>query len=987
MKSKMDSNYSHVIKERLSSLILLLRKKYGFLLVLFIYLLSSSLWSIIELEKLYSFHAFVYDLGVQVSSLNSIARTYSIGRLLVLVPSSKPFTLFISYITLIFPDPGTFLYIQSFGTLLASIFIYLIANKKYGSELVSVLLAISFILFFPISWYLFFDFHIAGFFSTFFFAALYFMDTKPKLAWILYFLAATTNIVLAFMVFIFLIIREIDYLLSAPKHNRKIYFRKNMEKILLLIAPIPTILFAVWKVKLSGLSSFGGEADSTSHGIIFWYIENLKLLFNNGFIVLFMMAILFIVILALVIEKNEAVYIFSILPVSAFILFGGYPFSNIKVQYNGEYFTPLLFFLILIPTFSTRKKPDNKIKLNDPKERGNIRKKGILLFVILIIFMGIFYNPYGPLNNENLPGIDAYANFCHEINVTSSDRIANQFVGLIPRTSTVLIQDNEPQYSNRPRNFMFGPGNLPWLNTSFYDDGPTPASTIPQFIAVDVNNFEINGGGWYAFPFYNSTDGSMSTWFPYFYFHYHYGLLAYSYPFYLYELNYSGNTVISSGMNFIGSPYVYHESTATFYKFNGTLSNSTLLNTLYKVFLLPSNYEFSFGFTGLNLTGNISIQASNGISTFTRAFILNNYSGALNYSLNMTAIAPSDYTFSVVTSNLKGEITKYSSEFLAVSDFSPKTTGMIIYNYGKNSSESVPIRLTIKSSQIDYVNNSRWTNIAFFSGANLVDSWLESYNSTAAIFWINPGLILPNSLKDVTILAFQKDESVMNGISEGEAPELSHYYGQFDNGVHVFGSPNGGRGYYNFQGNVLNGYLRSISGGYGLPGGSILINNGLYLDGFNNGAAYEAVGTGGSVSNSVIMGWGFGSTQNTAGITLNGPSLGGYSDSIYVANSSGNSILTFGNESANHKTINLSNLNLEEENNVEITYGINQSVSIYANGRSQVIYSPVFSFQNYVGATVSYSSNTFKQRFSPEIFYLFIVPLTSSYVGLSYVID
>ena len=375
------------VEGALSHIVALIRKNYGFLLVIAIYILSSSFWSFIELQKLYSFHAFFYDLGAQISSLNSIARTYSISKLLILVPASKPFALFISYITLIFPDPSTFLYIQSFGTLLASIFIYLIANKKYGSELVSVLLAISFILFFPISWYLFFDFHIAGFFSTFFFAALYFMDTKPKLAWILYFLAATTNIVLAFMVFIFLIIREIDYLLSAPKHNRKIYFRKNMEKILLLIAPIPTILFAVWKVKLSGLSSFGGEADSTSHGIIFWYIENLKLLFNNGFIVLFMMAILFIVILALVIEKNEAVYIFSILPVSAFILFGGYPFSNIKVQYNGEYFTPLLFFLILIPTFSTRRKPDNKIKLNDPKERGNIRKKGILLFVILIIFM------------------------------------------------------------------------------------------------------------------------------------------------------------------------------------------------------------------------------------------------------------------------------------------------------------------------------------------------------------------------------------------------------------------------------------------------------------------------------------------------------------------------------------------------------------------------------------------------------------------------
>ena len=975
-------------KIKFSSISIVLKEYLCLIVVISAYVLFSILWSIIELQKLYSFHAFFYDLGAQVSSLNSIARTYSISELLVLVPASKPFTLFIAYITLIFPSPSTFLYLQSYGTLMASVFIYLISKRKYNSELISLALALSFIFFFPISWYLFFDFHIAGFFSTFFFAAFYFMDTRPKLSWILYFLSATTSIVLAFFVMTFIIIKEVDHLRRTSRQKQRVGFWKNLKKFALLSAPMPSIIFAGSQYRSAGLVSFNGGASSTSHSIISGYVGNLVSLLNNGFIIIFMMAILFIVIFALVIKKGEIIYILSILPVITFILFGGYSFSNIKVQYNGEYFTPILYFLILLPTFFVRKKDNEKITLNVPIQKSAIRKRGILLFVIIIIFMGIFYNPYGPLNNPNLPGINAYANFGHEINVTSSDRTANQFVSLVPRNSTVLIQDNEPQYANRPRNFIFGPGNLPWLNTSlFYDDGPEPTSTIPRFIAPDVNNAEIGGGGWYTFPFYNDTDGSMSTWFPYFYSHYHYGLLAYSYPFYLYKLNYSEGPVISSGMNFIGSPYVYHESSATLYNFNGSLSNLTLLNTLYKAFLLPANYAFFFSFIGNNLTGSISIEASNGVSTFTRCFNLSAYSGPLNYSLNMTVNAPSYYTFSIVTSGLKGEIKKYSTEYLTISDFFPKSVPMSIYNKGNNSSNSVPVLLTIKSSQLNYSNNKAWTNVAFFSGVNAVNSWLESFNSTAAIFWIDPGLILANSLKNITILAFQKDESLMNGISVGEAPELAHYYGQFDNGVHVFGSPNGGSGYYNFHANVLNRYLRSISGGYGLLGGSILINNGLYLDGFNNGTAYEAVGTGASVSNSVIMGWGFGSTQNTAGITLNGPSLGGYSDSIYVANSSGNSTLTFGNESTNHKTINLSNLNLEEENNVAITYGINRSVSVFSNGRIQTLSSPVFSFQNYVGATVSYTSNTFNLRFSPEIFYLFIVPLPSTYVVLSYDID
>ena len=311
----MKLNRSPRVKEELSSIIPALWKNYVLLLVLAVYILSSSLWSIIEIQKLYSFHAFVYDLGVQVASLNSISRTYSIGKLLVLVPASKPFTIFISYITLIFPDPGAFLYIQPFGTLLASVFIYLIAKRKFGSELISAALALSFIFFFPISWYLFFDFHIAGFFSTFFFAALYLMNTRPKLSWILYFFAATTNIVLAFFVMIFIIIYVVDHFLSTPGSNNGINSWKKSTKIFFLLAPIPPLIFAVWKIKLSGLASFDGGVSSTSNSIISGYIKDLILLFDNGFIILFLMAVLFIVIFALLIDKSEIIYMLSIFPV------------------------------------------------------------------------------------------------------------------------------------------------------------------------------------------------------------------------------------------------------------------------------------------------------------------------------------------------------------------------------------------------------------------------------------------------------------------------------------------------------------------------------------------------------------------------------------------------------------------------------------------------------------------------------------------------
>ena len=379
------------------------------------------------------------------------------------------------------------------------------------------------------------------------------------------------------------------------------------------------------------------------------------------------MAILFTVIIASVMNRNEMIYFIAILPVLAFVLFGGYPFANIKVQYNGEYFTPILFFLILIPNRVKYKDKTPEVGVSGKPFTSDIARKGMLIFVILVIFMGLFYNPYSPLNSPTLPGENAYANFYHQINVTSSDTIANEFVKLVPRNATVLVEDNEPQYSDRDRNFLFGPGNLPWLSTSFYDLGPEPSSVIPQYIAVDVNGWVVNHG-WYNFPFYNSSDGSMLTWFPYFYSHYHYGLLAYSYPFYLYKLNYNGSPLISSGLNFIGSEYVYHESTATLYDFNGSLSNWTLLNTLYKDYLLPENYRYSFGIDAQNLSGNLSLVATNGVSSFENSYAVRNLSGYADFSMNFTVTGPSDYTFSVVTSHLVGSIKEYRSESLNISN-------------------------------------------------------------------------------------------------------------------------------------------------------------------------------------------------------------------------------------------------------------------------------------------------------------------------------
>jgi len=634
--------------------------------VLLIYIVSSVIWFFLEVLKLDSYHAFVYDLGAQVSSLNSIAQTRSPLALLTLIPTNKPFVLVLAYITYLYNGPIVFLGIQSFGVLLASFFIYLLLLQRTGSETLSILSASSYIFFFPLSWYLFFDFHIAGFFGTFFFAGMYFMKQRRKLSFALFLLAASTSLVLAFFLFLYLFILIFRNSFEIRRENKNFSLTAYVRNFAFLIAPALTIIFAIYKIHAAGIVTLGNGTAVSGGSIILLYLSNLSAAFNNGFIVIFMVLILLIVIITLVIEKSDIVYLIAVLPVLFFMLFGGYPFWNIKVQYGGEYFTPIIFFLLIVgkPRNNSEACSKSNFSVDIP---NNSLKRGIILFFILVIFMGIFYNPYGPLNSPSLPGDNAYADFYHQINVTSSDTLANEFVNLVHSGNTVLIQDNEPQFSNRPRNFLFGPGNLPWLNTSFYyNDGPKPTSVIPQFMAVDVNNYEY-GQGWFKFPFYNGSDGSMATWFPYFYSHFNYGLLAYSYPFYLYEINYSGEPVINSGINFIGSPYVDHESSITLYEFNGSLYNWTLPNTLYKVYLLPGNYKFKFGFMAQDLSGNISLQVSDGATTFSRFFSMERFSGYKNDIMNFTVLSPSDYTFSAISYGLNGNITRYNAESLEIS--------------------------------------------------------------------------------------------------------------------------------------------------------------------------------------------------------------------------------------------------------------------------------------------------------------------------------
>ena len=143
-------------------------------------------------------------------------------------------------------------------------------------------------------------------------------------------------------------------------------------------------------------------------------------------------------------------------------------------------------------------------------------------------------------------------------------------------------------------------------------------------------------------------------------------------------------------------------------------------------------------------------------------------------------------------------------------------TPIVLYNISSATPASFQQMLTIPSSSLI---NSTYTNIRFRDGNyNLLVSWLESYTVSSAVFWILlPNGIAADSAMTVYMETGNLSDNFLDGITVGEAPQLSATYGQYDNGAIVFTN------YWNFAGTSL------PSGWINNGGVTATVNNGLTL--------------------------------------------------------------------------------------------------------------------------------------------------------------
>ena len=143
-------------------------------------------------------------------------------------------------------------------------------------------------------------------------------------------------------------------------------------------------------------------------------------------------------------------------------------------------------------------------------------------------------------------------------------------------------------------------------------------------------------------------------------------------------------------------------------------------------------------------------------------------------------------------------------------------TPIVLYNNTSSASPAPFQQMLIIPANTSI--NSTYTNIRFRDeNYKLLTSWLESHTTSSATIWV----VLPTGISSKSAMTIYMEtgnlsDNFLDGVTVGEAPQLSGTYGQYDNGAKVFGF------YENFAGTTLSSKWSVVG-----SGGSV--NNGLSI--------------------------------------------------------------------------------------------------------------------------------------------------------------
>ncbi len=214
------------------------------------------------------------------------------------------------------------------------------------------------------------------------------------------------------------------------------------------------------------------------------------------------------------------------------------------------------------------------------------------------------------------------------------------------------------------------------------------------------------------------------------------------------------------------------------------ISSATGANTTSLAFTLPSAITLTSGSTADIIIPSIACKASGVKLSMSVLLQYSTVGGPLPQTLNATGtLAGTSTTGSV------GTLTTGPTLPTGIEYYSQITVTNI-----QSTATPTPFQqmVNVSSSVYDgsYANLTgtySFQNVEFFyQNGTVIPSWLESYTANHALFWLKLGSIPAFSSITVYMGFAPTTTNLFNKVNDGEAPQLSSTYGEYDDGENVF---------------------------------------------------------------------------------------------------------------------------------------------------------------------------------------------------------
>lgn len=404
----------------------MLKCKHEFDIFLSVTILSSivfaSIYSLLTTMRLLSFHAGIFDLGVNSSLLYNVVKTGIPEHTFLThgVAMNKLIYIPLSALYAIYPHQITILTIQDFWISGGTPVLYCITKIVTKDRITSLFISLSYLIYYPMAGVYWFDFHFMAFFPTLFFLTFYFyLKGSKKISFFFGFLAMITDLLSPLIMLFFSI-----YVIVVGRRNNYTHYIKNTYVLGLMFSSgfillLSTLYFGInypTSYLNVGQQSFLAPIPNPiadKGGYIFGMTAP-TLLFSFASPETMMMTV----------------------PYFLFALKNNYfPYISTMFYQYPSLATPPIF----VSTVYGLKRITERI--SKVRIKKNMLKLSAIILILNVI-LALFLTPLGNFATDSGP-----YNTRENISANQTTIEMYKIIDMVPKNSSILLQDNMPQFT------------------------------------------------------------------------------------------------------------------------------------------------------------------------------------------------------------------------------------------------------------------------------------------------------------------------------------------------------------------------------------------------------------------------------------------------------------------------------------------------------------------------------------------------------------